>query len=354
MKKFIKTLQIKSIMVITLALIFVHGSIKAQIEYNEVDYGVNPMPYSRVGTAGYQYLKLPTNARTAALGNITSVLSSPDANALLTNPAAMADIDNYSFSSNYMSWVAETEYISAAVVKNLGNSGAVGLSLISMDYGDMPRTEYDSYFDPSGNLIEFPVTAGLGTVTANDLALGLSYARTLYQKLKFGFNMRYLKEQLDDANSSTVAMDFGSFYMTGYKSLRISILFKLFGADSEFRKYEGRVEKRPFSVKTPMAFSFGTAMDFLEDPTSVHRLTVAAEYTHPNDGSEKYHLGLEYGYGKLLFLRAGHRFNYQEYGWTAGAGAKIRLAGKSLFVDWAIIDVGRFNIVQMISLSSGI
>ena len=140
----------------------------------EVGSGVAPLPYSRVGRSGWQFAKLPTSARMASLGGIATVLSKADANAALTNPATISDVKNISLSGSSMNWIADITYYSGAVVKNFDQWGVFGLSISSLDYGDMVRTENQELFGPGGETLgrTQPVIEGLGTFSGGDLAVG--------------------------------------------------------------------------------------------------------------------------------------------------------------------------------------
>ena len=235
-----------------------------QVEYNEVDWGLHPMDYSSVGTVGWQFLKLPTNARNAALGGINSSLSHGNANSALTNPASAADISSMDIAFNYMNWVADIGYHSLAAVKNFNQWGVFGFNFIYVDYGEELRTEYQKEITVT-ETIYTPALDGLGTFSAGDLAVGISYARQITDKLQVGGNMRYLQERIDDAKTSTWALDIGTVFYTGFKSLRISMLGRNFGPDAEFREYKDRIQKVPFRIKTPMQLTLGTAMEVVED-----------------------------------------------------------------------------------------
>ena len=76
----------------------------------EVEEGIAPLPYSRVGRSGWQFAKLPTSARMASLGGIATVLGRGDANAALTNPASMSDVASLSISGSSMNWIADITY----------------------------------------------------------------------------------------------------------------------------------------------------------------------------------------------------------------------------------------------------
>ncbi len=321
----------------------------AQIDYNEVDWGVHPMEYSRVGTAGWQFLKLPTNARTAAMGGVNSAIGHGDASSALTNPASIADVENIDVTFNYMNWVADIGYQSISAVKNVQNWGVFGVNIVYLDYGDMERTENLEAFDGAGaSLGILPVYDGLGTFSAGDLAIGLSYAQQVTDKLQVGGNLKYVQETLDDAKTSNWALDIGTLYYTGIKTLRISMLGKSFGPDSEFAKYDERIQSTPIKVKMPMLFAFGAAIDAIESNNdSPHHLIVAAEYIHPNDGPDKVNFGTEYVFMDMFSIRTGYRFNYDEEGFTFGGGFNYSMRGKSVKFDYAYLDVGLFKQVHM-------
>jgi hypothetical protein len=65
---------------------------RGQVGTNPVDWGVEPLDISRVGSAGWQFLKLPTDARSAAMGGIKSSMSYGNANSAFNNPASASDV----------------------------------------------------------------------------------------------------------------------------------------------------------------------------------------------------------------------------------------------------------------------
>lgn len=321
----------------------------AQTGENEVDWGIHPMDYSDVGTCGWQFLKLPTNARTAAMGGIGSSISHGDANSALTNPASTADVSNLDFSFTHMNWVADISYQSIAVVKNLRNLGVLGINAIYVDYGEEMRTEYSEELYP-GEVVYRPLL-NQGTIGASDLAIGLSYARQITDKLQVGGNLKYLEERIDDAKANTWSLDIGTLFYTGFKTLRVSTVGRSFGPDAEFGGYKDRIEKVSFRVKMPMSLSIGTAIDVVEEkPESPSRIILAMEYVVPNDGPKKVNVGMEYEFMNILSLRAGYKFNYDEVGLTLGGGLNHKMRGMTLNIDYAYLDMGLFKQVHMFSL----
>lgn len=323
----------------------------AQIRYNNADWGVNPMEYSRVGTAGFQFLKLPTNARGAAMGGVTSAVGFGDARSAFTNPASVADVKGNDLFIGNMKWVADIQYNNISFVKSFNQYGCVGINLIYLNYGDMIRTENRP--DDYGNIL--PAIEGLGTFSAHDLALGIAYAQQITDQLQLGANLRYVQQKIDDAKTSTWSIDIGTLYWTGLGSLRISMLGKNFGPDAEFTSYEGRIEQTPVKIRMPMIFIFGAAYDVIElTQNNNHRLTVAAEYVKPNDGPEKVNAGMEYFFLHNFYLRGGYRFNYDEERFTFGFGLEYSVADEiKIKLDYAYMDAGRFNQVHFLTAGIG-
>lgn len=323
---------------------------------NETSFGVKPQEFSRVGTTGWQFLKIPTNARHAAMGDVRSAISHGDANAAFANPASAADVENFEVSFNNMKWVADISNNGVSLVKNFKSWGVIGVNVILLDYGDIIRTENAASTDEFGNSVGIqPILDGLGTFSAYDLAVGLMYSRQITDKLQLGGNLRYIEEKLDDAKTSNWSLDVGTLYYTGLRSLRISMLGRSFGPDAEFTKFDARIQRAPVSVKMPVAFVLGAGYDVLEGKDgSRHKLIVAGEYIKPNDGPDKFNLGGEYTFANIVALRGGYRFNYDELGLTLGAGLQYIIRDTAVKFDYAYLDAGLFGQVNMFSIGIGL
>jgi len=339
-----------------LLVLVLAGVSRGQVGANPVDWGVEPLGISRVGSAGWQFLKLPTDARSAAMGGIKSAVSYGNANSALNNPASASDVTNMDIQFSSMKWVADIQFNTVSFVTNLGSLGTVGVHCLYLNYGSMIRTEVAQGFDALGNDIGIvPITEGLGTFTAHDLAAGILYSRKITEFLQVGGTIRYVEQQIDDARMKSWALDIGTMYWTGIGSLRISMLGKNFGADGEFLSYSGRLAQSPAKVKMPMVLILGAAYDVLQQSNdSQHRLTVAAEYVKPNDGPEKVNLGLEYFAYSNFFFRGGYRLHYDEESFTFGFGAQYPVSDDlTLKADYAYAKVGRFKSVSMFTVGFG-
>jgi hypothetical protein len=320
----------------------------------DIDYGIHPTEFQRNGMTGWQFLKIMTDARTAALGGLTTAMSHGDAASVFSNPASTADVKNWGISMTQMSYVADISYNSASVVKNMGKWGNIGLNLIYLDYGEMERTSVTSEVNADGfatGVINIDYNAG--TFSGGDLAIGLSYARQITDKLQVGANLRYITETLDDQNSistGNVALDIGTVYYTGIKSLRLAMVGRNFGPDARFTEFEEQVQIPPMDVRMPMVFALGAAFDVFEGGSSPHFLTVAGEFVHPNDGPERLNVGAEYTFNNLLTLRGGYRYNYDELGFAVGGGINYNTGSFGIKVNYALTNAGRLDYLHMFTI----
>ena len=116
-----KIMKKQHYLAIIIFILFIVSSAHSQIEQPKVDYGIHPLKFDRVGTVGWQFLKIPTNARMAAMGDVRSSLGYGNANAAFGNPATAADIENLDAAFNRMEWVADISFNAISMVKSFKN-----------------------------------------------------------------------------------------------------------------------------------------------------------------------------------------------------------------------------------------
>jgi hypothetical protein len=112
------------------------------------------------------------------------------------------------------------------------------------------------------------------------------------------------------------------------------------------------------SYPLPLAFKLGIAVDLVGPEEAFfrnkdHRVTLAIDGIHPNDGEEKLQLGFEYGLFDMLFLRGGYKINYDTQKFTAGAGMRYTIGARVFQVDYAYVDMDVLDSTHRISLGIG-
>ena len=300
----------------------------------------------KVAQSGMTFLQIPIGARGAAMGYANAAVVN-DASAFYGNPSAYAFIEGTSLFANRTQWIGDINVSAAAVSHNAGRWGVVGLNLTAVDWGTFhgtQRADNDAGYEETG------------TFSPTSMAVGVSYSYLISSGFGVGGNVKYLYERLGsglvgsfdepesvDAKMSLFAVDFGTTYYVGYHDLRIGVALRNFSNEKAYR-----VETFPL----PMTFTVGVAMDVLNvvQPGTPHTFTVTSDFVHSRDYSERLHLGLEYGFQDILFLRGGYKVNYDVESFALGAGVKLEARGIRARVDYSYLQMDVFDGVNMLSV----
>jgi hypothetical protein len=307
--------------------------------------GIEPTEINRVGQSGWQFLKINGDPKQAALGGSMMATHFPGPNVLFGSPAMLTLVKGTNVQFNSQNWIADIQHHSMAFSQAFNRIGTFALSLVVLDYGDIPETIHM----PLQGGGTAPVVTG-NMFTAKDVAVGLSFARSITAQLSLGGTVRYINETIAATGMSNWAVDFSTFYYTGFRSLRMSIAARNFGPDTHLVGYNEELQSEPVDVRMPLELRAGVAYDILEKDEDPHLLTVMSEGKVSSDGPEKVHLGAEYMYNNMLSFRMGYKFNYDEEGLTLGAGINFPIGQQQYSLNYAYLDFGNLTNVQMLSL----
>jgi hypothetical protein len=301
---------------------------------------------NKVGTAGALFLKVGMNVRSVGMGEASGALLG-DAASVFSNPAGLAGVTARQVVISDAEWIADIRFMSGVYAFPYGSNGAAAVSAICVDYGEIPMVR------------EQQADVVAGTFSPRDVALGVSYARRWTDRLMIGGSVKFIEETIADYHSRGVAFDFGTVYFTGFRSLRLAMSTNNFGPDMRFdgsyldRYYIGTTyveQGKTFGgYDLPLNFRLALAYDFEMSPTS--KLTAAIDATHPNDYSERAHLGVEYSWDDTVFLRSGYATNAGETDFSAGCGFKLRTSLGQASVDYAYTGFGVFKAVHRFGIA---
>ncbi len=311
---------------------------------------------SNVGTTAAPFLEIGVGARAVAMGG-AFVGTADDASALHWNPAGIARLSQVELLFVHTDWLCGLDFDFVGAVLPLGRWGSIGASVTALSMSDMPvRT------------VEMPEGTG-EQFSAGDLALALSYGISLTDRFSIGFSGKYIYQSIWKEHAWGLALDIGTLFTTGFHGMRIGAALRNLGTDMRMQgddlliyhdpdpKKLGNNERIFADLKTdawplPLTFQVGVAMEALRSP--MHGLTFAADALHPSDNTESLHLGCEYAFREMFFLRAGYNNLFLrdgEEGLTLGAGLAVRLVGnRSIRVDYAYADFGRLENAHRISV----
>lgn len=300
----------------------------------------------KVAQSKMQFLKLGIGARAAGMGDAFIAISG-DPNAIFYNPAGCAGVQGVALALNQNNWIVDIDHKSGVLTYNTGRYGVLIADYIAVDYGTMERTVVDAH--------AWEGYQSQGTFSASEYAVGLGYAIGITDRFSLGGQMKYAYQDLAASQvwqylrtefentrqvkneTDVVAYDFGTYYNSGYKNIRIGMSVQNFA-------------NKPI----PLTFRFGVAMDvnqLLIPDHPQHVLTLAVDALHPKDYSERLHFGLEYVYNNLFSLRGGYKLNYDEESYSGGVGIRTAVQGLQFEFNYAATDFGVFGLVNRFSLN---
>ncbi len=302
--------------------------------------------FSKVGSAGAQFLKIGVGSKYQAMGD-ASVAVADDIYAAYWNPAGLSDIENSAVSFTNVNWVLDVNLNYVGLAHYFEDFGTVGLSATVLTMGDQEITTFEQQ-DGTGDYYN-----------ATSYAVGVSYSKYLTNRFAFGATAKYIGERIHNTNAYGFAFDFGTMLHTGFKSLRIGMSISNLGPEMKFsgpdldvgyQQLIGQNEPGPTTgaelkatgYDLPMMFRLGMAYDV--DMGANSMLTLSTELKHPNDNVQQGAVGAELSFQRQYFLRGGYKINYDEEGLTLGGGIRTALASETrLVIDYAWQDMGRLT-----------
>jgi hypothetical protein len=314
--------------------------------------------FSKVGTTAAQFLKIGVGARAMGLGGSFTAIAN-DVSTLYWNPAGITNIPKFSLSVSHTEWFADISHDFAGIVYPFSSSDMIALSVTALNTGEQ---EVTTVTQPEGTGVYYDVS---------DLSIGLTYARALTDRFSVGLTVKYIQQTLYNESANTFAIDIGSFLRTGFHDLVIAMSISNFGGSMQLdgrdlititdinsnvsgnHNPDALLKTEPWPL--PLIFRVGVAMNLVggNDPlihSENNRFTLAIDGIHPNDNTEKLHIGSEYAWSETIFARVGYRVNYDVEKWTFGVGVKLDIATQQAAFDYALIDFNDLGKISQFSV----
>lgn len=171
--------------------------------------------YSQAGYGIYSFLDFSTSSRITALGGANVSLADNDLNFAFQNPALLTAKNHNMLSLNVANYLADIIYGTAAYGYTINDKNFLGFGVQYVDYG---------------NFIETSVTnEELGTFTAKDIALNLSYARVLSDRLTIGTTLKPIFLVYERKTSFGIGVDAGLSYVNEENFFSAGLVFRNIG-----------------------------------------------------------------------------------------------------------------------------
>jgi hypothetical protein len=314
----------------------------------------------RAGQAGASELLINPWTRTSGWGGANMAKLS-GAEALWGNVAGAAYKPSTQVAFAYTDWLkgTGTKVMALGFTTKVGDAGALGIQVMSMNFGEIEITTTDS---PDG---------GVGTFKPSLLNVALSYSKAFSNNIYAGFLIKGVSESISDVNAFGIALDVGIQYVTGENDqLAFGISLKNVGPKMKFsgdglslkafipgQESSFTIEQRSMAFEIPAQLNIGAAYDFLMK--NEMKFTLAGNYTSNSFTQDQFSLGLEYNFKDILMLRGGYTYEngiwddantYENTNVSNGLSAGVSVAlpinketGSFIGIDYAFRQTISFN-----------
>ena len=270
----------------------------------------------KVGSSAFKFLNIQTDAHGAALGGLAAQASG--ANALFWNPAGIAGSEGIGVSAGMTQWLVETQVMNAGVVMPM-MGGTVGLSLVSVNYGDIMKSGWG---EESGQFIFQP---NQDSFSATDMSLQASYGRSLSDKFSLGVTAKMISQTIDGVNIVPVddenepwpfglAFDIGTQFNTGFRGISMGAVVSNFGPDVGSQAPDSASYEEFPGMSLPMTFSFGVVGEVIPG------LNAGLNVLKQADMAQEFIFNGEYSVAGLASLRFSYNISNEQQPVSFGLG----------------------------------
>jgi len=256
-----------------------------------------------VGTGGTESpFELGGSAMALGMGGAVGAISGYG-EAFYENPAVLATVQDHEILTFHAPLFLDTIYDSIGYINPIGTTSGFGLSITRLGVSNILQTT---------NNIQ-----AISTFSSEEYEGLLGYGFSLLPDLDFGANVKYVFEQLGSYQGSGGGMDLGLLFHfsknhSDFNKIGIDNIALGFSETNVIAPQTElyQVADSPARVYRP---SFSYYYQFLRSQSD---LWLTAEEEIPDGGQNLFKGGLQYGWNRTVFVRAGFNGN----GATVGAG----------------------------------
>jgi hypothetical protein len=269
---------------------------------------VNAGNKDRSGQAGAAELLINPWAKSAGWGGV-NVANAQGLEAMFNNIAGVAFTNKTELIFSYTDWMkgADIKLMAFGLAQRVGESGVLGLNVMSMNFGDIEITTIDL---PDG---------GIGEFSPRYMNISLGYSKAFSNSIYGGLGLKIITESIADASAQGVAIDAGIQYVTGEKeNIKFGISLRNVGPKMKFsgdgfsfkslptgNNNQFTTTQRGASFELPAQLNIGAAYDFLFEAS---RFTLAGAFNSNSFTKDQYTLGGEFSFRDYVLLRAAYTY----------------------------------------------
>ncbi|MBL8023277.1 MAG: PorV/PorQ family protein [Elusimicrobia bacterium] len=275
-------------------------------------------------TDSFEFLRLPTGARTSALGG-AGVAEATGLAGIQINPAGLGRIWRDEVSLSGARWIDDVDVQNLGFAHPFMAGGALAGGLTTLSYGDIPG------YSPTGG--------SEGNVNARDTATRLGYGRNFGSRWAWGVQGTYAQEQLAGTSAHALVLDGGGLWSPArqgpLKTLTFGAAFRHWGQNP---KFQGKNESLPRSLQAGVNFR-----PFFEG------LSVSVDGLFPAGQSPSLVAGVEYWARDAAAFRVG--FNGREAREGSGVTLGLGFRAWDLDVDYGYVPLGALGEIHHLGIT---
>jgi len=267
----------------------------------------------RQGEAGAPELLMNPWARSAGLHTMsTSMVTGVES--MMLNVAGLGRIQKTEVLFGHSIYLKGTGISTNAIglSQRIGKNSALGLTIMTLDFGDIPRT---TTLQPEGTD---------GTFSPRFSNFGLAFSHMFENKVSVGVLGRAVSEGVEDVVATGMCLDAGVQYVTGDRdNFKFGISLRNIGSRMQFRgeglsqaiqifafdeEHGLTLNQRAKSFEMQSVLNIGLSYDYYLGKDS--RLTGVANYTSNAFSEDQLGAGLEFSFNEMVMLRAAYKFDF--------------------------------------------
>lgn len=310
----------------------------------------------KIGTSGAQYVRIPVGSRYSAMGG-SAVAFAEGVDAFFWNPAGASTLTGTELLLSRHKYIADINVDYVAAAKQIGDIGVLGITAKILSMGDEPITT-----------TSFPDGTG-ATFSSSFAVVGVSYARTLTDRVSIGVNANVLNEQIAQQTATGFAFDVGFRYTPGWNNLTFGGVIKNLGPKMQYdgpgfdlntptgtdpNSLPHGTRSQSASFEIPSYIQLGGACKVVDAQKSM--VNVTGTFQSNNFSQDEWRAGAEYSFDQKFFLRGGYTYSSQKdylFGPSFGAGLAFTIGSTKLNLDYAWSRSDFFDNDQYFTLQLG-
>jgi hypothetical protein len=267
----------------------------------------------------FPVLNIGVGARANAMGSAFTAIAD-DMTATYWNPAGLSLINNIQLGFSYNKWFMDS-YIGNIVAAIKTGPGSIGLNIFYMNFGSFDK-------------IDSPYSEMKDTINPFSFAVALAYGIGLNKNFSLGLSGKFIMQSLSTISYTGYAGDIGLLYKTSLFSAGITA--KNLGTGG--------------SYSLPININLGLALNLINSTSN--SLIISSDFDYVLNSTHEIKAGIEYDYEKVLYLRAGYKYNLSDNyltelkGFSVGAGLTLGV----LQINYAYIPYGELGTSHNIML----